>query len=90
MSELWTPKSDTNFATAKAVKPASKWGNKWRSHGVGWRMETLLPVKSGEVLISGYYPSAEMAEQKAAEWITKYGHANCEYLGPFAVEGERP
>ncbi len=77
-----------DFAPAKAKKPVSKWGNKWRSLGPGWRMETLLPVVPGEILTSGYYPSAEIAEQKAAEWIAKYGHANCEYLGPFAVEGD--
>ena len=78
--------------TRKAKEPAKGWRNKWRSL-IDWESNTGREYTGGKVHFSqSVYPSKEIAEQKAGDWLAQwssgfsiYPEPTCEYLGAFPV-----
>lgn len=96
MSELWTPENDSDFAPAKAIKPASQWRNKWGAAefclSVDMATGRTDAFGPGDVVWgTKLFPTKEVAEeyaQVAIEMDVSRGVSPLEYLGAHAVEGD--
>ena len=85
-----TNSTTTRPQREKLARPSRKWKNWWKTD-----VDGVLPwgqvVKAGDSYPdSPTYPSKEIAEQKAQEWIAKFvrvrGRIGGEYLGAHQVD----
>lgn len=90
----------TTADAKRALKPAALWRNRYRVTGAMVLFDTMPAWGDGEHWGTHVFPSREIAEQRAAEFIEGRNtdsngnpvnpHDYIEWLGAHPVEGEAP